>query len=130
MSKSIKKGTRLKVFNKYNGRCAYCGVSIVYEKFHVDHIEPLFRGSTNKDLEHFGRTKGRNSIENYNPSCVSCNSSKSTFTLDQWRGELELKTSRIRRDSSTFRILERFGKVKVKDVSIVFYFEKTNQWTS
>jgi hypothetical protein len=119
----LKKEVRLKVFYKYGGNCSYCGEQITYKRFQVDHIEPKFRGSTQEELDYYNRIKGKDHINNYNPSCASCNASKSTFTLEQWREELSLKVMRIRRDSSTFRILERFGAVEVKDISIKFHFE-------
>lgn len=123
MSKNINKQTRLKVFNKYNGKCSYCGCEILANKFHVDHIEAKFRGTTSESLEQIGRKKGSDSIENLNPSCASCNSSKSTFTLEQWRNEIGLKIKRIERDSSTFRILNRFGLISINDKPVTFYFE-------
>lgn len=124
MSKSITQKTRLLVFDKYKGKCAYCGTEIKTNTFQVDHINAKFRGSTQKHLDSYKRIKGTDSIDNLNPSCGSCNSSKSTFTIEQWRKELELKKSRIIRDSSSFRILERFGVVKFTDEKIIFHFEK------
>jgi len=50
--------------------------------------------------------------------------SKSTFSIEQWREQIELKVDRMRRDSSQFRQLERFGLVEVKTVGVKFYFEK------
>lgn len=124
MSKQISKEKRIIVYNKYNGCCAYCGVTIYIDKFHIDHIEAKFRGSTQKELDYYKRTKGDDSLDNLNPSCGSCNSSKSTFTIEQWRNEIQLKQARIKRDSSTFRILERFGLIEVKNIPVIFYFEK------
>lgn len=120
----IKKETRELVFKKYNECCAYCGVGLTYSTFHVDHIQPKFRGYTDESLRGYGVERGKDSIDNYNPSCKSCNSSKSTFTLEQWRNEISLKRMRIRRDSSTFRILERFELVKLKETEVKFYFER------
>lgn len=37
------KQVRQKVFDKYNGRCAYCGCDLT-KSFHVDHFNPLMRG--------------------------------------------------------------------------------------
>jgi hypothetical protein len=109
---------RKTVFDKFNGHCAYCGCEISFRKFNIDHIIPRRRhcGDYSK--------MGENSIENYNPSCQSCNFSKSTFSIEQWRNELSLKLSRLNRDSSTFCILKRFGVVKEVKTQIIFYFEK------
>jgi len=124
MSKSLKKETRIFIWNKYDCKCAYCGDSLPYNKMQVDHIEPRRRGDTTEYLSTIGIVRGKNTLENYNPSCGSCNSSKSTFTLDQWRNELELKQSRLLRDSSTFRILERFGLIKLGANKVTYHFEK------
>ena len=106
------------VFNKNKGHCAYCGCIIKRNKFVIDHINPLRRGETDK------RLKGQNSVENYNPSCVSCNSSKNELSLDKWRHELSLKIMRLNRDSSQYRLMKRFGLIKETGSSVVFYFEK------
>lgn len=121
----ISKQTRNTVYEKYNGRCAYCGCKINILSFHVDHIEAKYRGTTQDQLISWGsdRIKGKDHIDNYNPSCKSCNSSKSTFTIESWRNELELKKERIKRDSSTFNILLRFGVIKEVKKPIIFYFE-------
>ncbi len=117
---------KIRVFNKFNQHCAYCGCDLDYNKMQIDHINPIYRKTSQKELDQYGIIKGVNSIENYNPSCGSCNSSKSTFTIEKWRKEIELKKDRLQRDSSTFRILKRFGIVEVIDRPIKFYFEKHN----
>ena len=91
---------------------------------HVEHIIPRFRKSSAKELASYGIIRGENKMDNYNPSCRSCNSSKGTFTLENWRKEIELKKKRIVRDSSTFRILRRFELIKLIDEPVKFYFEK------
>jgi len=125
MARGISLEKRKVIYNKYKGKCAYCGCKLDRLKFHIDHITPKFRGSTHEEVQKYGRVKGSNDVENLNPACISCNCSKSTFTIEQWRIELSLKLERTRRDVSSFRIMERFGIVKVSNKDIVFYFEKT-----
>lgn len=120
----IKKELRVYVWNKFNKRCAYCGCVLEYNKMQIDHITPIFRKTTNEQLKYSGRKKGLNELSNYNPSCSGCNYSKSTFTLDKWRDELYLKKQRLVNQSSTFRILMRFGIVKFTNKDVVFEFEK------
>lgn len=124
MSYKFKPQKRVEVFNKYNGKCAYCGTELDISKMQVDHINPIYRGSTDTDLKRYGVIRGTNELENLNPSCKSCNASKSTYTLEAWRKEISLKTSRLKRDSSTFRILLRYGIVDVICEEVLFYFEK------
>ena len=121
MSKDISNSNRELIFKKYGGKCAYCGCLLNKSNFNVDHINPLYRGWKQEQLKF---EKGSNKIENLNPSCYSCNSSKSTYTIEQWRKELELKPTRLLRDSSQFRIAERFGIVKINKQPLMFYFEK------
>ena len=120
----IKQEERIKIWNKFDQHCAYCGCVLEYNKMQVDHIEPVFRGSTQKELEFYGRKKGANKMYNYNPSCAPCNSSKSTFSIEDWRRQIKLKKDRIIRDSSTFRLLRRFGIVEFTSEDVIFYFEK------
>lgn len=42
MGMALKKNERLAVFNKYGGKCAYCGEPLV-KGWHVDHIKPIRR---------------------------------------------------------------------------------------
>lgn len=119
----IKKEIREIVLAKYNSKCSYCGVDLTLETMQVDHIKPKYRGYSNNELSKYNLTKGKDNLSNYNPSCKSCNASKSTFSLDQWRKEIELKKKRIERDSATFRILKRFGLIEINKNPVRFYFE-------
>jgi 5-methylcytosine-specific restriction endonuclease McrA len=112
--------TRDLIFKKYNGRCAYCGVKITRDTFHVDHITPLKRNSYPPQ-----NISTLNKIENYNPSCVLCNTSKNSFTVDEWRTELFNKMKILNRGTK-YTLLKRFGLVKEVIKPIVFYFEKIN----
>lgn len=40
----MKKDTRIKVWKKYNCKCAYCGEDLEYKKMQVDHIHPKHLG--------------------------------------------------------------------------------------
>lgn len=121
MAGQISKEKRQQVFNKYNGKCAYCGCDLKLNSFHVDHIEAKFRGTPQEYLK---RIKGSDKLENFNPSCPSCNSSKSTFQIEDWRKELCLKLKRLHRDNSSYRIALRFGMIEEKETKVLFYFEK------
>lgn len=109
--------TRDLIFKKYDGRCAYCGVKIKRDTFHVDHIIPLKRHSYPPQ-----NVSILNKIENYNPSCALCNTSKNSFTVDEWRAEL-LKKMEILNRETKYILLKRFGLVKEVIRPIIFYFE-------
>jgi len=127
MGNKLKPETKLNVFNKYKGKCAYCGVEININKMHIDHIEPKYRGWNNEELIKYNKVKGKDSIDNFNPSCISCNCSKSTYSIEEWRNQLKHKIICLRRDVSNFRILERFGLISVNKIEIEFYFEKESE---
>lgn len=122
--KSISKEKRLKVYSIFNGRCAYCGCDIYLETFHIDHINPLFRGLSQEQLNRIGynRVKGTNNIENLYPSCPSCNCSKRTYTIEEWRNVIELKKERIKKNTD-YNFLLKFGCVIEIDKPVEFYFE-------
>ena len=109
MAKIDNKKVRQQIFNKYGGHCAYCA-DFLGKRFTIDHIQA-------RSME------GKDEIYNYNPCCYSCNSSKSSYSLEQWRQRLESKYDRLMRGSSHFRILSRFRVIlKAKD-KVIFYFE-------
>ena len=124
MTKEKKKELRLKVFNKYKGKCAYCGEKITIDEMHSDHIIPLHRGSTREELAKMGVVKGGYLLDNLNPSCPTCNISKSTFSIENWRKELYLKVGRLRKNTPTFRLMEKYKCIKISYKPIVFYFER------
>lgn len=123
MGHKFKKGQREIVFNKYNGKCAYCGIKLNNDSFTIDHIEPKFRGYRDDQLK---RKRGQDIIDNYNPCCLSCNSSKSTLTIENWRSEINLKFNRLLKYSSSFNLLFRMGMIK-RNGECKFYFEKYHE---
>jgi 5-methylcytosine-specific restriction endonuclease McrA len=42
--------TRRLVYDKYGGRCAYCGKELRFEDMQVDHIVPVWRGRDHETL--------------------------------------------------------------------------------
>ena len=124
MPKGLGKEKREKIHRKYGGRCSYCGEKVEYSKMHVDHITPLYRGWSKYELEQYGKVKGSGKMYNLTPSCATCNISKSTFSVDEWRKELSLKIDRLRNTAVNFRLMEKHKLVKVINKPVVFYFEK------
>ncbi len=106
----MKKADRQKVYEKYNGKCAYCGADLEYKDMQVDHIVPKLHGGANK-------------LENYNPSCRMCNFYKSTFTLEGFRGNLETLINRVQ-EPFIYRLASNYGMVKETEWDGKFYFER------
>lgn len=129
----MKKKLRLKVYNKYDGHCAYCGERIEYNAMQVDHIIPQYnfvQQVTNKiwipdfllhltvdDIDH---------IDNLNPACRVCNKWKNTHHLDLFRSELYEQLDRLNKRSSNYRIAKKYGQIKETPHKVEFYFEKEN----
>lgn len=109
--KKLTKEERLDIYNKYNGRCGYCGEKIDIKDMQVDHIVAL-------------RVGGTDTLDNMICSCRSCNHYKSTYTLEIFEKQLKEIPNRLLRDSSIFRIALRFGLIEIKDKEIEFYFKK------
>jgi len=105
------------VFNKFNGHCAYCGVEMYIKDMQVDHLIPQRLGYT------FGHHEKIHHIDNYMPSCRSCNNYKSGNPIEAFRLAIENQIQVLRRDRPTFRLAERFGLIECKPKQIVFYFE-------
>ena len=114
-----KKENRIAVYNRFGGRCAYCGIELDIDNFQVDHLRALKRGELNVDRDY--------SFDNCMPSCKQCNASKSSFTLEQWRKELELKVARLNKYHSIYRICKSFNLVNESGNCVIFHFEIYNQ---
>lgn len=112
--KSISKHTRLKVYQKYNGHCAYCGCQLALKDMQVDHIQSVYWYN------------GANDIENYNPACRMCNFYKSTMTIEDFRKRLGKLTSGLEK-TFIYRLAKKYGLIQEVEKPIKFYFEKENE---
>jgi len=63
-------------------------------------------------------------MDNYLPSCCSCNIYKHTYRLEKFRHAIERMPDVLQRDAATFRHAVRFGMVEIKQHPVVFYFEQ------
>lgn len=111
--KSIAKAIRQDVYEKYNGRCAYCGKEIEYAEMQVDHLIPL------RDIE-----SGSDDFENLMPACRRCNHYKRANTLEGWRKMIESIPQKLERDSYIYRVALDYELIEPKPHEIEFYFER------
>lgn len=116
MSDIGNKKTRALIKAKYGNRCAYCGRSFDCFTFHIDHIEPLNRKQPNA-------IHGENTIENYNPACQTCNSSKSNKSLEEWRQNISDNVFYLLFNNSGFNRAVKMGLITMTGKKAVFYFE-------
>lgn len=115
---------RLLVHAKYDGRCAYCGTEITVKQMQVDHIEPHWHTVTEEEALRCGIKKGSHDVENLNPSCAGCNRWKSTWTLEQFRNQVQTSINRLTRDTPNFNLALDYGLIEIKPITVKFYFEK------
>jgi hypothetical protein len=115
---------RQEVYDKCSGHCAYCGTEITMKQMQVDHKEPLFRNSSDKELEWYKRKRGTNDIDNLLPSCPRCNRWKSTFTLESFRDIVQTSLDRLERDTPNFRLAKDYGLLTITEKKVIFYFER------
>lgn len=109
--KKLTKEERLDIYNKYNGRCGYCGEKIDIKDMQVDHIVAL-------------RVGGTDTLDNMICSCRSCNRYKHTLPIEIFRKQLNEIPNRLFRDSAIFRLALKYNLIEVKNKNILFYFEK------
>lgn len=122
---------RKDVYNKYNGRCGYCGSEINIKDMQVDHIipkrnylshikskfniPPFLSHLTEHDMDH---------IDNLMPSCRVCNNWKKTFHLELFRSEIKEQIKRLHDYSANYRLAKKYGLVEETNKDIIFYFEE------
>jgi 5-methylcytosine-specific restriction endonuclease McrA len=114
----MNKQTRLDVYNKYNGRCAYCGRKIEYREMQVDHIIPIING--------WNRNEHTENIKNYNPSCRRCNHYKRSASLEVFRKMLKTLHERTQKIYIN-KVAEDYGIIKVEPWDGLFYFERVGK---
>lgn len=118
----MKKKDREIIFNKYGGKCAYCGCEL-QKGWNADHIEAHWHTLTHEKAEKVGIKKGSNDIENFNPSCPRCNKWKATFSIDEFRREIQLQIQRLNAYNPNYRLAKDYGLLSETPRPVKFYFE-------
>ncbi|PIZ52168.1 HNH endonuclease [Candidatus Woesearchaeota archaeon CG_4_10_14_0_2_um_filter_33_13] len=111
------------LFNKYEGKCAYCGDDLK-KGWHVDHIEPIVRNWLDGSCKN---PHLKNNIENKNPSCASCNIQKNSFSIEEFRYNIKKFVELLNKNSTQYKFAKRYGLIKETEVEVKFYFEKINK---
>jgi len=128
---SEKTSKRQQIFEKFGGKCAYCGCEL-QKGWHVDEIEPIRRNwKYVKDANGYETKKvytdclhpERLTIENQNPACPSCNINKHSESLEQFRKNIAGYMKHLNEVSTQYKIAKRYGLVKETDIEVKFYFE-------
>lgn len=107
----MNKKIREQVYQKYGGKCAYCGHEIELKEMQVDHILPK-------------RLGGKDTMENYNPSCRTCNHYKRATELEMWRTVFLGGLIECIKKIYIVKVAEKYGMIEFHEWDNKFYFEK------
>lgn len=102
---------RENVFNKFNGKCSYCGTDLDFNSFVIDHIIPISKGGSSK-------------YENLLPSCRECNMCKFDLSIEEFREKI---TNFYAMNDFKFIIFSKYYKIVPKRKEKIFYFERINK---
>lgn len=125
------KNDRAKIFNKYDGRCAYCGCEL-QKGWHVDELLPCRRIYTEeydpekrKWIRKFIRYQypERVHIDNQMPACPSCNINKHSESIEDFRNAIKAYMNHLNDISTQYKIAKRFGLITETNIEVKFYFE-------
>lgn len=117
------------IYNKTQGRCAYCGELLVND-WQVDHIEPKV------NFEVYYPGENVNDIKNLFPTCRICNHYKRSLGLFAWREYMllfHLRLKKLPKNTQVYETQKRkiymqtiADKYKItidKPFNGIFYFE-------
>ncbi len=114
------KKDRQLIFDKFNGKCAYCGCEL-NKVWHADHLLPLVRDPfTGKQ-----KFPELDKIENLMPSCPSCNNYKHSYSLEEFRRLI----SELRKQlmlSTQYKISLRYGLINEVEKEVKFHYEQVS----
>lgn len=127
MRKAISKKIRQKVYEKYNGHCAYCGCELEYKDMQVDHIVPVYDIETRVFNKNLSLDGSDDPIDNYMPSCRACNFYKGTFTLEKFRENISTILYRNLKKNFNYKLLLKYGLIKEDIHEVKFYFEQLKE---
>lgn len=112
---AISKKTRQAVYEKFQGRCAYCGREIAYKDMQVDHFRP--QRAWNKE------ESGTDEINNLMPSCRMCNHYKRAHSLETFRRYIAEIPHKLQ-ENYIFKVGVVYGNVQADEKEVKFYFER------
>jgi 5-methylcytosine-specific restriction endonuclease McrA len=107
---------RIAVFQKYGGRCAYCGDHVSVASMEVDHIHP-------RAQRHLVSLESFENLENLHPACRPCNRTKGNRNLEDFRTHIR----RLRNDlitSKRYECLSQMALYVVNQWDGKFFFEQ------
>ena len=125
----MKKEYRLKIYNKFNKKCCYCGNDLEYKNMQIDHLHPQCRSHYyQSDLMKKMYNLQDKTVDDFNnlmPSCRRCNHYKRSLTLEEFRERMKTIHERIA-DIYIVKVAIDYRIVKINKWNGKFYFENYN----
>lgn len=109
---ALSKKMRETVWQKYGGRCAYCGRKIKICDMQVDHFIP----------KNGYFAQGTDDLSNLMPSCRMCNHYKRANPLELFRTYIA-EIPRKLRGNYIYKVGVAYGNIIENEKPIVFFFE-------
>jgi len=109
---------RKSVYDKFNGRCAYCGKEITIKEMQIDHIVPKRLFLTSKEADTY---------ENLFPSCSRCNHYKRGGTPEYLR-EMLLNMREKILGTYLGKVAVDYNMIKWVGWDGKFYFERIESY--
>lgn len=124
------------IFDKYGGKCAYCGCEL-QKGWHVDHIEPIRRVYKDK-IKDGELVYGKNGmrvqeydllnpeldvIDNKIPSCPPCNINKHSASVEQFRDYIAQYVKSLNTRNVQYQMAKKYGLIQETGNPVKFYFE-------
>lgn len=119
----MNKETRLQVYKKYKGHCAYCGCKLELKEMQIDHIVPIARGHSDALMKVEKMKRGKEDISNYNPSCRSCNFRKGMLNIEEFRQAI-MNGLKVLERNFTYRLMHKYHLIEFGNTKVKFYFER------
>lgn len=118
---AISKKSRQLVFDKSGGVCWYCGCELK-KGWHADHFYPIRRNSDGTCMN-----PESDNLDNMVPSCPQCNRLKSSMSVEDFRGTIEMFVSSLNNYSTQYKFAKRYGLVTETGNPVVFWFENNKE---
>lgn len=124
------------VFDKFGGRCAYCGCEL-QKGWHEDHIEPVNRlwkwKERNGELvygkngmrakEYYFEHPDLDTVENKYPSCPPCNINKHQASIEEFREWIARYVVSLNSRNTQYQMAKKYGLIEETGKPVIFYFE-------
>ena len=131
---SISKKDRELIFQKYGGKCAYCGCEL-QKGWHADHLKPIGRVKKryyDRELDKkitkiITENPENDCFENMMPSCPTCNNYKNNYTIEMFRQGIKDTVESLNKYTQNYKFAKKFGLIQETDKPVIFYFEKTGE---